>query len=160
MKPDHLRPGVCLVTTLVATGCFPGGRGDADSLSATPYEVKAPDTGPPCGGPVVCPLPDCASPDNPTERLWCAEVIPDSLIELPRIRAALARMTARGGICAPLAGTIAGYLARGAVHLYDAAEYPAVGAVAPVDGGRAYLLLSRDLVTKYFDSAHRSANTD
>jgi hypothetical protein len=160
MHPSHRRPGLWLATTLAATGCFPRGRADADSLGVLAHEVGVPDPRPACGAPAGCSLPDCNAPENPAERLWCAEVIPDSLIELPRIRAALARMAARGGICGPLAGTIASYLARGAVHLYDSADYPAAGAVAPVDGGRSYLLLSRDFVMTFFDAAHRSANLD
>jgi hypothetical protein len=160
MKPDHRWAGVGLATAFVAGGCFPRAGADGDSLSPIAMEAGVVDSGPPCGGPVGCPLPDCGNPDNPTERVWCAAVGPDSLIELPRIRAALARMAARGGICGSLAGTIGELVVRGAVHLHDSGEYPATGAVVPLDGARSYLLLSRDLVLKYFDAAHRSGNID
>jgi hypothetical protein len=160
MKPDHRWAGFCLAMAFVAEGCSPRAGAEGDPVPAIAIEVGVAASGPPCGGPVVCPLPDCDSPDNPTERVWCASIVPDPLIELPRMRAALTRMTARGGICGPLAATIASLLAGGAVRVYDSEDFPAVGAAAPVDGGRAYLLLSRALVMKYFDAAHRSANVD
>jgi hypothetical protein len=105
-------------------------------------------------------LPDCSSPDNPTELAWCHGSPPDATAELPAIQGALARMSARGTTCRSRAGLLADLLRRQAVRLYDPESYPLVGAATPADGRHRYLIISRELVRKYYDPAHRSANID
>ena len=95
------------------------------------------------------------------QRLWCHTIAPDPSGEQPMIDHAVARMRAIGGTCANLANTISSLLAQGRVHLYDRAAYPTAGAVTPVGlGAASWMLVSRDLVARYFDVAHRSGNVD
>ncbi|MGH7592836.1 MAG: hypothetical protein ACRELE_03150 [Gemmatimonadales bacterium] len=95
------------------------------------------------------------------EAIWCREMPPDPVTELPVIAAALARMTAIGGVCLTLSSTVAEMLRRGTVHLFDPAEYAHRGGAAPLGAGvGSYMLVSRDLITSYPDAAHRSGNVD
>ena len=47
------------------------------------------------------------------------------------------------------------------LRLYDRDQLPDVGALAPIGAGvDSYMLLSRDLLTQYYDGVHRSGNID
>lgn len=92
--------------------------------------------------------------------LWCHSFPPDATSELTVIRAAVARMRAKGGVCITLAEIASSMLQAGRVHLFDRDAYPGAGAAPIGQGVTSWLLLSRELITSYFDSAHPSGNVD
>lgn len=149
MKPYHRITGLLLFAMLAPGSCSAPARADAES------------PGDRCTSRGECTAPDCDNPDNMAERLWCTAAVPDSTTAVPVVEAAVARMQALGGVCAPLATTLAQLLRFHLVRVYDPDQLPGAGAAAP--SGRSahtYLLLSRDLITTFFDAAHRSGNID
>ncbi len=148
MKPYH--------RLLLATGA-----GVLSQARAVPDLASSVATAPSANPAVAESAVDCSRPGSREEAIWCGELPPDSVRELPAIRVALDRMAALGGICRSLAATISELLPRGNLHLFDRGEYPAAAAAAPLGGGpRSYLLLSREMVIAYPDAAHHSANVD
>lgn len=143
MTPYHRCCQLLAATLIAATACSSGAR--ADDVADVEYTVSSP---------------ECATPGSVEERLWCNSLQPDSRTEIPRISAALGRMRAIGGPCARLANTVALMLWHGRVRLFDRDEY-AGGGAAPIGlGGGSWLLLSRELIARYFDANHPSGNVD
>jgi hypothetical protein len=129
--------------------------------AAAPMRASARFPHPGCSRSMACALPHCTTSDDSAERLWCVAAEPDSVRERPRILAAIERIRLRGGVCEQLAGRLTSLQQHGRIRLYDPEAYPGVGGAVPVDpSGPIWLLLSRDLVSTYYDAAHRSGNVD
>lgn len=97
--------------------------------------------------------PDCTFPQNDKETAWCSGKTPSS-DEDAKIRAALARMAAKGGTCAALASIGTALLNSGNLHLYDQSWFT-FGGAAPLNGGSTgWMALSRTWTTTFYDADH------
>jgi hypothetical protein len=98
-----------------------------------------------------------------TQRAWCLGKDPNA-DELEKLKAALSRMKAKGGVCAQLAALGEGYLASGNLHMIDdQARYwddyeqrsISMGAAAPRNGGNfSYIAIGYSWTKSWYDAQH------
>lgn len=98
-------------------------------------------------------VPKCSAPKNDKETAWCSGDSA-STDERTKIQAALARMAAKGGVCASLAAIGTSLLNANSLHMYDQSWYN-FGGAAPMNGGKAgWVVVSRTWTATFYDTAH------
>jgi hypothetical protein len=140
------------------TGCCTGGGGGT-TAPQSPSADASDDQG-------ALGVPNCtASTLHATERAWCGGRQPTA-DELSKIKAALERMRAKGGVCAELAGLGDAYIANTNLHMInDQAAYwddfenrnVQMGGAAPKNGGySSFIVIGTSFTSSWYDASHMS----
>jgi hypothetical protein len=128
------------------------------------YPISNPPTTVPASGEDMAPLngdPSCASPRNIQETLWCNGYTPDAT-RRPRVDAAIARLKAKGGICATIGTMAEAIVARGSLRIYpdNLGITHGIGGTAPRGGGatgpNSWIALMAVWTDEHYDAAHKT----
>lgn len=145
----------CLTTPeICAFRWTPGGPGSANPTVPEPYWL--PDEAEES-------IPDCAMYQQPQSKseAYCSGGAPSGIFRT-RITSAIARMRAKGGVCASLAAIADALLADDRLKIFSGTRYPSWGGFAAPAGGasgpNSYMGLSDYFVKFAWDGDHRTNN--
>jgi hypothetical protein len=96
--------------------------------------------------------PDCDQAQVERGNQWWCAGAPPTRGDLTNIQAAIARLHARGGVCAQFADTLDAILARGMLHVFPTAL--STGNYASRDSTGSYIAISDIWTGTYYDAQH------